>query len=155
MLFFLGFIHWPNNNKEMLVKAEVSSFKVCKAWDVCCKLHQRCKCPVFLVLEVPNNSRGVRGYAPPKIFWNLRLSDRWKCTIKSAILFLLCCLLRELMLKWSVWANISSYNSYINGWKSSRNKKIGPTRTDWTLAKVKCQWRSEFGIHEHFWKLKR
>ena len=58
------------------------------------------------------------------------------------------------MLLWPAWANVSAYTSYINGWKSWRNKKIGRTRTDWTLAKVQCQWRKEFGIHEHFWKLK-
>ena len=69
--------------------------------------------------------------------------------------FVSCCLLREPMLLWSAWANMSAYNSSINGWKSWRNKKIGRTRTDWTLAEVQCQWRSEFGIHEHFWKLKR
>ena len=56
-------------------------------------------------------SKRVRGHAPPEIVWNLRLSDRWKCTIESAILFLSCCLLRESMLLWSAWANISSYNS--------------------------------------------
>jgi len=44
------------------------------------------------------------------------------------------------MLLWSAWAN-------------TRNKKIGRTRTDWTLVEVQCQWRNEFGIHEHFWKL--
>ena len=137
-----------------LRRSELSSFKNSKPWDACCKLRQRRKCPMFLVPEAPNNSR-VPGPAPPQIFLNLRLSDHWKCTIEAAILFLSCCLLREPMLLWSAWANISSYNSYINEWKSWRNKKIGRTRTDWTLGEVKCQWRSEFGIHEHFWKLKR
>ena len=134
--------------------SELSSFKVSKAWDACCKLRQGRKCPVFLVPEAANNCRRVRGHAPPEIFLNLLLSDCWKCTIESTILFLWCCLLREPMLWWSAWAIISSYNSYINGWKSWRNKKIGRTRTDWTLAEVKSQWRSKFGIHENFWKLK-
>ena len=56
------------------------------------------------------------------------------------------CLLRASMLLWSAWANASAYTSYINGWKSWRNKKIGRTRTHWTLAKRQCQWRNKFGI---------
>ena len=54
--------------------------------------------------------------------------------------------LRASMLLWSAWANASAYTSYINGWKSWRNKKIGRTRTHWTLAERQCQWRNEFGI---------
>ena len=40
-----------------------------------------------------------------------------------------------------------------SAWANTRNKKIDRTRTDWTLVEVQCQWRNEFGIHEHFWKL--
>ena len=53
---------------ERVVNAELSSFKVSKAWDACCKLRQRRKCPVFLVPEAPNNSRGVWGMLRQNFF---------------------------------------------------------------------------------------
>ena len=43
--------------------------------------------------------------------------------------------------------------SFWSAWANTGNKKIDRTRTDWTLAEVYCQWRNEFGIHEHFWRL--
>ena len=63
---------------------------------------------------------GSGGMLPRKMF-----EIRWKCTVEFAILVFSCSggLLREPMLLWSAWANISAYTSHINGWNSCRNKK--------------------------------
>ena len=97
---------------------------------------KRLKCPLFLVREGPRNSRGVREHAPPENLLNsLEMYRRVRYLSFKPFL------LGASMLLWSAWAN-------------TRDKKIDRTRTDWTLAEVQCQWRNEFGIHEHFWKLK-
>lgn len=129
-------------------RPDLSSLRVSKEWDICWTLRKRLKCPAFLVREGPKNSRGYEGMLPRKIAGNAPSSP--------SFFFKKPFLLRASMLIWSAWANTLAYNSNNNEWKSWRNKKIGRTRTDFsTLAEVHCQWRNEFGIHEHFWKLER
>lgn len=133
-------------------RPDLSSLKVPKEWDICWTfIRKRLKCPAFLVREGPKNYKGVRGHAPPEnLFKSLEMHRRVRHFSLKPLL------LGASMLIWSAWANTLAYTSYNNGWKSWRNKKIGRTRTDfWTLDEVHCQWRNEFGIHEHFWKLKR
>ena len=117
-------------------RPDLSSLKVSKEWDICWRLCKRQKCTLFLVRVGPKTSRGVRGYA---VLENLLNSLRMHCRVRH--LSFKPCLLGASMLLLSAWAN-------------TRNKKIDRTRTDWILAEVQCQWRNEFGIHEHFWKLK-
>jgi len=121
---------------DVLTQSDLSSLKVSKEWDICWRSRKRLKCPLFLVREGPKNSKGVRGHAPPGNLLN-SLEMRRRARYLSFRPFLL----GASMLLWSAWAN-------------TRDKKIDRTRTDWTLAEVHCQWRNEFGIHEHLWKLK-
>ena len=59
-------------------------------------------------------------------FFNLHFSNRWKCTVESAILVFSCCLLREpaYLLLLSAWANISAYTSYINVGSPEETRKL-------------------------------
>ena len=106
--------------KEVLI-ADLSSLKVSKEWDICWRFREGLKCPLFLVACSPGKSFRFTGNAP-----------------SSPPFFFKRCLLRASMLLWSAWANTSAYTSYINGWKSWRNEKIGRTRTHWTLAEPQC-----------------
>jgi len=116
-------------------KSEIFAGDYVKGWSVLCLLCDKGQKILDAGACSPRKSCKFAGNAP-----------------SSQPFFFKRCLLRASMLLWSAWANASAYTSYINRWKSWRNKKIG--RTHWTLAERQCQWRNELGIHEHFWKLK-
>ena len=63
--------------RERGIKPDLSSLKVSKEWEICWRSLKRLKCPLFLVQEGPNSSRGCEGMLPRK-----------NCTVESAIFLL-------------------------------------------------------------------
>ena len=122
-------LHWVNLQTSQVLKfpkSEIFAGDYAKGWSVLC----------FLCGKGQKITWGVRGHAPSENLLNSLGMHRRVCHLSFKPF-----LLRASMLLWSAWAN-------------TRNKKLDRTRIDWTLAEVQCRWWNEFGIHEHFWKLK-
>ena len=133
-------------------RTELPSVEVSEKWDACGDCVKVATALCFLSRRRQKLLGGLWACSPGKCF---HFSNRWKCTVESAMFVCMLLAKRVHLIVWLAWANISACTSYIDGFKSWRLKKIVRTQTDWTLAEVQCQWRNGFGIHEHFWKLKR